>query len=103
MIFVVEVPNQADPSAWFAYDLDDLMRKIEQRAPGAMEGADVNATAVDGAAALATAQCRIFWTEAEAMAAFERASDPLWQGAGWRARLALRDQLVALDVLADDL
>ena len=37
MIFVVEVPDQADPSAWFAFDLDDLLRKIEQRAPGGWE------------------------------------------------------------------
>ena len=39
---------------------------------------------------------------AEATAAFERSADPLWQGAGWRARLALRDQLVAMEELADD-
>jgi len=54
-------------------------------------------------AAPAGPRCRIFWTEAEATAAFERAADPLWQGAGWRARLALRAQLIATEVLADDL
>ena len=26
MIFVLEVPDQAEPSAWFAFDLDDLLR-----------------------------------------------------------------------------
>lgn len=98
MIFVVEIPHQADPSAWFAFDLDDLLRKIEQRAPGLLDAADA-AVAGDAAAP----HCRIFWTDAEATAAFERAADPLWQGAGWRARLALREQLVATEVLADDL
>ena len=91
------MPDQADPSAWFAFDLDDLLRKIEHRAPGLLQAA----APVDADAA--PARCRIFWTEAEATAAFERAADPLWQGPGWRARLALREQLIALDVLADDL
>jgi hypothetical protein len=103
VIFVVEVPNRADPSAWFAYDLEDLLRKIEHRSPGAMDGLAAGAATADAVAKESAPQCRIFWTEAEATAAFERASDPLWQGAGWRARLALRDQLVALEVLADDL
>lgn len=99
MIFVVEIPDQADASAWFAFDVDDLLRKIEQRAPGLLDAADGPSAGDEDAAA----RCRIFWTEAEATAAYERAADPLWQGGGWRARLALRDQLVALDVLADDL
>lgn len=99
MIFVVEVPDQADPSAWFAFDLDDLLRKIEQRAPGLMEAAAGD----DGGAPPPGPRCRIFWSEAEATAAFERAADPLWQGQGWKARHALREQLAALEVLADDL
>lgn len=96
MIFVVEAPDQAAASAWFAFDLDDLLRKIEERASGLIAEASVPAGGP-------SARCRIFWNEAEATAAYERAGDPLWQGAGWRARLALRDQLVALDVLSDDL
>lgn len=96
MIFVLEVPSQADPSAWFAFDLDDLLRKIETRAPGLLDESD---TPAGGTAA----RCRIFWSEAEAMASFECASDPLWQGSGWRARLALREQLIATEVLADDM
>ncbi len=98
MIFVVEAPHQAEPSAWFAFDIDDLLRKIEQRAPGLLD----NTAGADGALEPGP-RCRIFWSEAEATAAFERAADPLWQGDGWRARLALREQLVALEVLADDL
>jgi hypothetical protein len=98
MIFVVEVPDQADPSAWFAFDLDDLLHKIETRAPGLTLDASL-----DGAPVAGRPRCRIFWNEAEATAAFERIDDPLWQNGGARARDALRGQLVALDVLADDL
>ena len=96
MIFVLEVPDQAEPSAWFAFDLDDLLRKIETRAPGLLAAADTPSTA-------GTSRCRIFWSESGAMAGFEHTADPLWQGAGWRARLALREQLIATEVLADDL
>ena len=100
MIFVVEVPHQADPSAWFAFDLDDLLRKIETRAPGLLDGAGAEA---DADAVAPSAHCRIYWSEAEAMSAFECVDDPLWQGVGWRARLALRAQLIATEVLADDM
>lgn len=45
----------------------------------------------------------VFADEAAALAAFEDAAHPLWQGEGWRARHRLREQLIALEVLADDL
>jgi hypothetical protein len=98
VIYVVELPRQADASAWFAFDPDDLLRKIEARAPGLLDGGSGDAAA-DGP----EDRCRIYWSEAEALSAFERTADPLWQGRGWRARLALREQLVATEVLADDL
>lgn len=42
------------------------------------------------------------WTDAaQAVIAFENDADPLWAGAGWKARWALHEQLVATDVLAD--
>jgi hypothetical protein len=41
----------------------------------------------------------VYWDESEALAAFERIDDAVWQGEGWRARWALRDQLIALEVL----
>jgi hypothetical protein len=44
----------------------------------------------------------VYWNEAEAVAAFE-GGDPLIAGKeGWLARRALYEQLVALEVLADD-
>ena len=87
MIFVVELPEGCAPRAWFAFDLDDLERKL--------------ATS-DAAALHAQGRCRIFPDESAALAAFEREADPAWAGEGWRARFALHEQLVASEVLAED-
>ena len=83
MIYVVELPDQSHPRAWFAYDKEDFVRKMET---------------------LATSQGEryVYWNEAEAVAAFE-GRDPLIAGKElWRARHALHEQLVSLDVLTDD-
>lgn len=87
MIFVLEMPEGGAPRAWFAFDLDDLERKLATR---------------DTAALHAQGRCRIFPDESAALAAFERESDPVWAGEGWRARHALHAQLVAREVLAED-
>lgn len=88
MIHVLELPPGGPPRAWFAFDADDLARKLE---------------ACDAGALFAQGRCRVFADESAALAAFERSDHPDWQGTGWRARRALHEQLVALDVLADDL
>lgn len=88
MIHVLEMPVDAPPRVWFAFDADDLARKLETS-----NAADLHAAG----------RCRVFADESAALAAFERADDPDWQGEGWRARWALREQLIALEVLADDL
>ncbi|MBK1687131.1 hypothetical protein [Rubrivivax gelatinosus] len=44
---------------------------------------------------------RIWPDETSAIHAFEHEAEPLWHGAGWRARHALRDQLIATEALAD--
>lgn len=160
MIFVLEIPQAAEPRCWFAYDGDDLLRKVAADDPlqpweihdcatprellemfdaapdtpgvagqfpgicamGEEYGWDTPLYRADhlgepgsyrreavtpaqaGAAALrARGECRVYWTESEATAAFERADDPVWAGPGWRARWALRAQLIATEVLADDL
>jgi hypothetical protein len=71
--------------------------------PGTYRAEPVTEAQAAAAALRARGDCRIYWTEAQALAAFEHAAEPAWQGDGWRARWALREQLVALDVLADDL
>lgn len=87
MIFVLELPDGRPPRAWFAFDPDDFARKL----------------ADGGVAELhAAGRCRIYPDEAAAMAAFERSADPAWAGEGWRARWALREQLIATEVLAED-
>lgn len=83
MIYVVELPQQAEPRAWFAFDVADLERKRVTMAAGAGESC-------------------IYWNESEAVGAFE-GNDPRIAGKEHgRARRALYDQLVALEVLADD-
>jgi hypothetical protein len=107
MIFVVEQPTDADPRAWFAFDEEDLLRKVAAsdieglRLTHAMLG-DCEPAVLAQATLCARGDCRIYWDEAQAMAAFERRDDLAWQGAGWRAHRALREQLLALEVLADD-
>jgi len=108
MIFVVELPPGAAPHAWFAYDAADLLRKVAAidlpllRATHERRG-DCEPEALAEAALRTRGDCRLYATETEAMAAFERSDDPAWQGQGWRARWALREQLVATEVLAEDL
>lgn len=83
MIYVVDLPPQGEPRAWFAFDAADLERK--RVTMGAVAG-----------------ESCIYWNEAEAVGAFE-GNDPRIAGKEhWRARRALYEQLVALEVLADD-
>ena len=106
MIFVLELPEAGTPQVWFAFDPQDLLRKVVAQGllPAGTQAAHMQAAAEAADHALrARGDCRIWWTEYQATAAFEDAADPLWQGAGWRARWALREQLVELEVLADDL
>ena len=106
MIFVLDLPAGAPPQAWFAYDPLDLLRKVVAQGllPPGTQAVHMQAAAEAADHALRVrGDCRIWWTEYQATAAFEDTEDPLWQGAGWRARWALREQLVELEVLADDL
>ena len=83
MIYVVELPDQGYPRAWFAYDKEDFVHKITT---------------------LANPQCEriVYWDEAEAVAAFEGRDPLIADKTMWRARHVLHEQLVALDVLTDD-
>lgn len=83
MIFLLETAVGTEPLAWFAFDGDDLRRKLAARG-GPPDG-----------------DLRIWPDEASAVLAFEDDADPAWQGAGWKARIALREQLIATEVLSD--
>lgn len=83
MIYVVELPGQGQPYAWFAFDKEDFVNKL------------LTLAAPDG-------ERYVYWNEAEAVHASE-GSDPLIADkAMWRARHALHEQLVSLDVITDD-
>lgn len=155
MIHVVEVPWEGRPQAWFAFDEDDLIGKIQARRAGpgqqiytvatpgellAAAGADSDAppqwiaalAAQHGwetplyradallepghyqrepvnilhahLAALAEPlqSCRVHPDDASALEALY--GDPVYQArAGFYAHMALREQLIALEILADDL
>lgn len=160
MIFVVEQADPAAPRAWFAWDADDLLRKVaaddplplwqihdrvsarellelfdetpqaaglDERQPalwalGRTHGWDTPLHRADHllepgtyrpepvdpcdaaeAALRARGPVLVLRDESAATAAFEQAGHPAWAGPGWRARWALREQLLALEVLADDL
>jgi hypothetical protein len=86
MIYVLEMPDQpegAAPRVWFAFDGEDLRAKL--------------------AASNGPPDCpmHIWPDEVSAVLDFENDGHTLWQGAGWKARWALREQLVATEVLAE--
>lgn len=163
MIFVVEAPPQGEPHAWFAFDEDDLLRKlavglgrepwdiwdcrsarellelfdevpdapgVAERFPGIVTLGDefgwdtplyrADALAAAGEQGLyqpeavtplqaclaalkhAPVESRIYRDEETALHAVD-APDPLYdRPGGWHARWALRQQLIAVEVLADD-
>lgn len=84
MIFLLELPEGAEPHAWFAFDGEDLRAKLDARG-GPPDCA-----------------LKIWPDEASAVLAFENEAEPLWQGRGWRARRALHEQLLATEVIAED-
>lgn len=159
MIYVVEIPEQGDANAWFAFDREDFARKVAAGDPlkpweiydviSARELLDLSDRTPDSAdareacpaiCALGDAHgwdtplyradhllgggvyraepvsenqawltalgrrlkdCRVYWSDADAIAATEGADPLLARRENWRARHALHEQLVALEVLSD--
>lgn len=156
MIYVIEFPEQGRAHAWFAFEKQDLLRKIyasdtrkeweifdvvtarellemshmtpetsdvREKFPaicnladehgwdtelyradyllgeGEFQTATVNEIdACVSALTQRSTECRIFWSDTQATAALE--NDPYFQSkAGYWARDALREQLVALEIL----
>jgi hypothetical protein len=159
VIYVLQLPADGAPQAWFAFDDDDLLRKtaqatgretwavwdrrsarellelfdctpetpgLDQRLPGiaalgreqgwdrplvradALLGAGLYGTdAVTPAQASLAALCdggasALLWPdEPSAVLAWEDDTLTAWQGAGWKARRALHEQLLATEALAE--
>lgn len=83
MIYVIEIPTKGYPQAWFAYDKQDFANKMQTLGSPERER-------------------YVYWDEAEAIAAYEGRDPLIADKSMWRARHALHEQLVALDVLTDD-
>lgn len=161
MIYVLELPDQGEPRAWFAYDDEDFSRKVaatdplqaweiydDRTARELLE--DLDCPVIDEAArarfpgicalgdehgwdtplyradhllgrgefstlpvterdALAAALAMragatryVYWNDRDAIAAFEGADRRIAGKEFWWARRALYEQLVGVEVLADD-
>lgn len=161
MIYVVEFPGAGDPRAWFAFDDDDLLRKVaagdgrsaheiwdrasarelldlfdespdavgaSERYPGVYAlgvefGWDTPLFRADylqepglyapepvrlvdacrGALRARGGEWRFYEGEQHALVAVDKPDVLYDQPGGWRARWALRQQLIAVEALADDL
>lgn len=98
MIYVVEFPQQGRPHAWFAFDRDDFVRKV--RATHGSEAADFDA----GVAVLegALKACRIYPHDELAIRALQ--TEPLLDPKeGFYAHMALREQLIAMEAMEEDI
>ncbi|WP_290868488.1 hypothetical protein [Aquabacterium sp.] len=169
MIYVVELPHEGDPSAWFAFDAEDFFRKVAAADPldeweihdvttarelldlvghdgepdaareafpgicslgdehgwdtdlyradhqlgrGAYQPEPVSVEAACEAALRARVAAdsaqgplrdvRIYWSDPEAVLATETIEPFYEQANGWRALHALREQLLALEVVAEN-
>lgn len=104
MIYIVEFPRQGRAHAWFAFDRDDFVRKVRVRYAEGLsraEGMDEFDACVDALAENLEA-CRIYLDEGQAIGALSR--DPLLDsGAGFYAHMALREQLIAMDAMEEDI
>lgn len=159
MIYVVEFPREARPTAWFAFEKQDFIRKVEARNVGEKVILDVatprqQLAALGGSTDSPTARskfpavfeladrygwdtelyradyvfdegvyqpdpvseleayaaaighdleaCRVYLSDQAATQALYQ--DPLYNGReGFYAHIALRDQLIAMEVISDDM
>ena len=101
MIYIVEFPHQGRPHAWFAFDKHDFVLKVQAMHNEKFEGDDAFDTSVavlaDGLDA-----CRIYLNEGQALMALQR--EPLLDPKdGFYAHMALREQLIAMDAMEEDI
>ena len=100
MIYVVEIPHQGRPHAWFAFDRADFVRKVH-----ATHGPGQTAEDFDASVALldqSLKACRIFMHDELAIQALD--TDPLLdRKEGFYAHMALREQLIAMEAMEEDI
>ncbi|HQS81097.1 MAG TPA: hypothetical protein PKV42_01435 [Thiobacillus sp.] len=104
MIYIVEIPHQKRPHAWFAFSREDFVLKVRAtHGPNVDQSGAANefdacvATLADG-----LKDYRVHLSDELAIGALQ--SDPLYDKYdGFYAHMALREQLVAMDALEDDL
>jgi len=100
MIYVVEIPHQGRPHAWFAFDRDDFVRKVQATHASASVPADFDA----GVLALERdlKACRVYLHDELAIRALQ--TEPLLDPReGFYAHMALREQLIAMDAMEEDI
>ncbi len=98
MIYIVEVPHQGRPHAWFAFDRKDFVLKIRALWPEADEDFDECAAAISRD----VKAYRIHLNEDLAIFALQK--DPLLDPReAFYAHMAFREQLIAMDAMEEDI
>ena len=104
MIYIVEIPHQKRPHAWFAFNREDFVLKVRAThgEDVCQAGAENEFEACVDALAHDLKDYRVHLSDELAIGALQ--SDPLYdRRKGFYAHMALREQLVAMDALEDDL
>lgn len=100
MIYVVEIPHQGRPHAWFAFDRDDFVRKVQVTHGSGQVPEDFDASVAMLERALKA--CRIYLHDELAIRALQ--SDPLLDPKeSFYAHMALRQQLISMDAMEEDI
>ena len=100
MIYVVEFPSQGRPHAWFAFDGDDFVRKVQVTHGSGQASEDFDASVAVLERGLKA--CRIYMHDELAIRALQ--SDPLLDPkGGFYAHMALRQQLISMDAMEEDI
>jgi len=100
MIYIVEFPHQGRAHAWFAFNREDFVRKVQvtHGSGQASEDFDASVAVLEGA----LKACRIYMHDELAIRALQ--SDPLLDPQkGFYAHMALRQQLIAMDAMEEDI
>jgi hypothetical protein len=109
MIYIVEIPHQKRPHAWFAFSREDFVRKMRATHGPKLDqprldelGAANEFDACVAALAQGLKDYRVHLSDEQAIGALQ--SDPLYDKYdGFYAHMALREPLVAMEALEDDL